>query len=470
LAPNVVLCIVDSLHADHVNRSGYPDPLTPNLDAIAAAGASFENAIATASWTVPSVFSIFTGAFPHKHGYYDPYYRLNRPSVTLARRLRQNGYTTVAFSANNLVCPSLGFGEGFEDFYEFEFAKLGSSLQSKIGRRVALFSRSGDAGGMELVRRFQAWVTRTRAANSQRPFFAYLHFMEVHERSSPLACGSRGKPFYRAFLEIPRRFQYARIRGWSDLIRKGNVSPAVASLIRERYVSSVKYVDSLLGLLSSTLRAHGLWGNTLFIITSDHGEMLGEQGNIGHGRFLTDGLVRVPLIISYPGRIHGPIFRAAQVQTVDIFPTILEFSTHTAEGHGDAGNGVGLCRLIEGEDQDVHPLALIEHRQAAGLDQARSNSRRESEPTQTAPAGDSVRALRSRAIKFLSYSNGSYALYDLVADPQEQTDIAASHPSEIAFYAQLIEELFGDSQESTQIMKTEEMIVETRLRSLGYVD
>ncbi len=159
---NVVVICIDVLRADHVGSYGYSRATTPAIDALAAKGITFESAISAAAWTKPSVPSYFTSRFPHQHGVYrGSYWRdgklladaLGPDEVTLAELFAEHGYRTLAVVANPVVDPALGLAQGFDEFV----AELRSAT--------------------ELRERF---LTRLEALKRQQPFFAYIHFNDVH--------------------------------------------------------------------------------------------------------------------------------------------------------------------------------------------------------------------------------------------------------------------------------------------------
>jgi len=326
-SPNVLVILVDTLRADHLSSYGYSRSTSPNIDSLARNGVIFENAIAPSSWSLPSHASLLTGRAVHEHGMGNvepmPWMGWDKSGLnglpTLGETLEKQGYRTGAFSANRIYFTSnVGLGRGFihfEDYFDGvgdsfvrtqfgrEFARLymNRSSRSKITRvfrHLGLGSwldkdseGSGDYGGIYGIRKRADEVNRETlrwiARDDGRPFFAFLNYLDVH-------------------------FGY----GGPD----GYPKPAWDhGTTIDEYDAGVKYTDDFIGQL-----LHGLLSkNTIVIVTSDHGEALGDHGLSFHGAALYSGLVRVPLIISWPGRISPGIRIAEPVSNADIASTVL---------------------------------------------------------------------------------------------------------------------------------------------------
>jgi arylsulfatase A-like enzyme len=329
-SPNVLVIVVDTLRADHLSSYGYSRPTSPNIDNLARDGVLFENAIAPSSWSLPSHASLVTGRAVHEHGMGNvepmPWLGWGKSGLnglpTLGEALQKQGYRTGAFSANRIYFTSnVGLGRGFmhfEDYFdgvgdsfvrtEFgrEFARLymNRSPKSKITRAFRHFGLgswldkdsegSGDYGGIygirkradEVNRETLRWIVRY----DQRPFFAFLNYLDVHFGYG----GPSGYP------------KPAWDRGTTI----------------DEYDASVKYTDDFIGRLLQGLDGLGVLKNTIVIITSDHGEALGDHGLSFHGAALYSDLVHVPLVISWPGhvpqgiRVEHPVINAGIANTI----------------------------------------------------------------------------------------------------------------------------------------------------------
>ncbi|HVO80644.1 MAG TPA: sulfatase [Terriglobales bacterium] len=325
-SPNVLVIVVDTLRADHLSSYGYARPTSPNIDRIAGQGVLFENAFSACSWSFPSHVSLLTGRYQFEHGIQRmvplPVFGPRAPDLgghlTLGEVLQQNGYRTGAFSANRAwFSHDLGFGKSFihfEDYFhsvpdrfvrtlygrEFSRIVLARSDRSKYRRALrwlgfeAILDRDdeglGGSGGSPGVRKRAAvvnhellqWVDRSR----ERPFFAFLNYFDVHE--------PYGAP------------------------RSLATPPWPQSAPVDQYDDGVKYVDDSVGELMAELERRGLADNTILVITSDHGEELGQHGLRTHGGALYRGEIQVPLILWYPG--HIPRKRVATPVTISALP------------------------------------------------------------------------------------------------------------------------------------------------------
>ena len=336
--PNVLVVVIDTLRADHLSLFRYGRSTTPNLDRIASQGVLFENAISACSWTLPSHSSILTGRYPSDHGMQNaqpmPWlgwdHKSLRGYLTLGEALEQHGYRTGAFSANQSYFTSnVGLGRGFihfEDYFqspldmfrhtlygsEFERLYLHRTEKSKITRAVR-FLRFSDLLDIrkhadEVNREFLAWIDHGHA-----PFFAFLNYIDVHDQAPP------------------RNFK----------------APWGLDTEIDRYDSSVNYDDEQIGKLLQALEQRGLTRNTLVIITSDHGESLGQHAMQYHGIALYLEQIHVPLIIRLPGRIPAGMTVTAPISNASLAATILDI----VEGQKQSAfPGVGLDELWKNPD------------------------------------------------------------------------------------------------------------------------
>jgi arylsulfatase A-like enzyme len=329
-SPNVLVIVVDTLRADHVSSYGYQRSTTPEIDALAKQGTLFENAISTCSWSLPSHVSLLTGRYVFEHGVgnvermplFGPSGRNFNGFPTLGEELERDGYRTGAFSANRVYFShSLGFGRGFIHFEDYFHSPADAFVRTLFGREFAriYLSRSdkslvrrtlrglgftavlnrdtegwGSRGGARSVRKPASvvneetlrWIDRDR----QRPFFAFLNYIDVHN--------PYGQP-----MDSPKP-------AWD------------AGSSVDQYDAGVRYADENIGRLMRELEQRGLASNTLVVITSDHGESLGDHGLTYHGAALYWELIHVPLIVWYPGqvpvglRVTQPVTNAAIPATI----------------------------------------------------------------------------------------------------------------------------------------------------------
>jgi arylsulfatase A-like enzyme len=368
-SPNVLVIVVDTLRADHLSSYGYSRATSPNIDRLARSGVLFENAIAPSSWSLPSHASFVTGRTVHEHGLGNvqpmPWMGWGNAGLnglpTLGEALQKQGYRTGAFSANRIYFTSnVGLGRGFvhfEDYFDSvgdcfvrtqfgrEFARLymNRTANSKFTRAFQYFGLSawldkdsegsGDYGGIygirkradEVNRETLRWVARDR----QHPFFAFLNYLDVH-------FGYGGPASY------PKP-------AWD----KGTTI--------DEYDAGVKYTDDFIGQLLQGLDGLGVLKNTIVIVTSDHGESLGEHGLSFHGAALYWELVHVPLIISYPSQSYpGHVPQGVRVEQPVANAAIANTILSLVSAKQNSFSGPSLAELWEGTMHEDWPHVVSE--------------------------------------------------------------------------------------------------------------
>jgi arylsulfatase A-like enzyme/Flp pilus assembly protein TadD len=269
---NILLITIDTLRADAL--SSYDNShaaRTPNLDGLAARGTRFDFAHAHSVLTRPSHASILTGLYPFVHGVRDHSgYRMQRGTATLATLLKANGFATGAFVGGMPLARDFGLDAGF-DVYDDRFARPGPASDFTLAERPA----------GEVVDAALKWI-----AERQGRWFVWVHVFDPHAPYTPPA------PFDKEYAGRP-------------------------------YYGEVAYVDKALGpLIDAAGRGPRL---TTTIVTGDHGEGLGDHGELGHGLFAYESTLRVPLILAQaPSRDARALVSHAPVRHVDIVPTLLD--------------------------------------------------------------------------------------------------------------------------------------------------
>ncbi|HKH48360.1 MAG TPA: sulfatase [Thermoanaerobaculia bacterium] len=287
--PNVIIYLVDTLRADHVGTYG-GGSLTPNIDAFARDATVFENTVAQAPWTKPSVAAIFTGRGPLSHGVRLLHDKLPQEAVTLAELLSARGYQTAAFSTNWHIRNETGMDQGF-GFFDFS---------------------PDEAESNKLNQRLFRWLDNQAKA----PFFLYAHALDPHEPyTPPKEYRDKYAPDVRP--EAGYDFDLKRVD-----VSRGKERRQYMAEMRELYDGEVAFNDFSFGAFLKTLRERGLYDRSLILFVADHGEELDEHGARGHTSHLYAETLNVPLIVKWPGQRHGQ--RVASIaQHIDILPTLL---------------------------------------------------------------------------------------------------------------------------------------------------
>lgn len=392
-APNVVLVVIDTLRADRVACYGYPRPTTPRLDALAARGVRFEDVSSTSSWTLPAHASIFTGLFPIEHGATQEHTELDTRADTLAEILAAHGYATLGVSGNGVVNRGSGLARGFETFVE-------------TWRRHSGVHPSPDQHpNLLAVREFLAGL------GPDEPFFAFVNYVEVHGPYQP------PEPYRSRFLDAsrpPGLVASALERRTAEYyLDPSSISAQEFAVLNDLYDGEVAYADALVGALVDELEKSGRLADTLLIVTSDHGENIGDHGHFRHVFSLYNSTVKVPLIAVLPGGKGAGETREAPASLVDLFPTILRQAG--IEPRDDRGRD--LLADFAGEQTPLYAEYYFPL-QALGLFGPSG------EPRALAPYLRRLRSVEANGWRLIWSSDGRRELYDLKRDPGELRNLA----------------------------------------------
>jgi len=392
--PNVILVTIDTVRADHVGCYGATEVLTPTLDALAGDGIVFERAIAQVPLTFPSHASIMTGRYPFQNGAQD----FTSPPLdsrfrTIAQALREHGYSTGAVVSSFALDHSWGLARGF-DFYDDEFSQA-----SYNKRELGLVERK--AG--ESVEHALSWLQKTH----RRPFFLWLHLYDPHSPYNP-----------------PEPFQ--------------------SKYAGHLYDGEIAYADHELGHLIHWLKQSQLYGRTLIVVVSDHGESLGDHGEKEHGFFLYNSTLRVPLIIKPPeGAGYKPGRHQNVVEISAISSTILRIA--------------GLA----------DPMAKMALPLAGGAGDSRGAYSETFYPFNSF-GWSPLHSLQSGRFHFIDAPTAE--LYDVLADPEEKNNLAPMQGATVAVLRQKLEAVLqADSYKAVPgTASTLSPEAQQKLRSLGY--
>lgn len=469
---NIIILLMDSVRAANLSCYGYERTTTPQIDAIAAEGTLYEQAASVGCWTLPVHTSLFTGLYPLNHNVTASKAALPSNFSTLAQQLKTQGYQTASFSNNAYVSNITGLTQGFDkvdDLWQAnntrgvqrtKLSKLIKTLEGKgklatplvkllrgLQNQRAMMKRqrnTRDDGAQRTNTKIQEWLQHER--NSAQPFFIFVNYMECHEPYRP------PYPYNEKFL--PKRFSPKRatqVGSNKEIMQRlaaGKGQDDIA-ILRALYDGELHYLDQQIGNLVQQLQTAGLLDDTMLVITSDHGDCLGEHNQIGHRMTLHEPLVHVPLIIRHPTYFHRGERVKQQVSLIDLYPTCLAL----------AG-----APLPAADSYDFHSL----------LGEADAN-RTCVFAENTAP--NSMNRLVSRMVrtsryKYIWNSNQAHELYDLVNDPAESVNLYYDEP---AIAQKLNHELeqwqnrFSNDHVETTQAHYEDVVLE-RLRDLGYVE
>jgi arylsulfatase A-like enzyme len=322
---NVLLVTIDTLRADHLGAYGYKRPTSPRIDALAAKATLFERAYTFWPKTRGSFVMMMTGRLPAVNGYSKTHPTLVDFNPTLASVLKGAGYETAALVDNPNVAARWGYAKGFDRYRE---TWEEPALESEVARTKAI---TEDAVGFLKAR---------RAA----PFFLWLHYVNPHAPYTPPA------PYDTAFLDAAAKagprlpvvpaFHGGIPKQWA-VAGQDRLGYYVA-----QYDGEIAAVDQEVGTVLDALAASGLGGRTLVVLTSDHGESLGEHDYyFDHGEDLFEPSMAIPLVVAMPGAPGGVRSRAL-ASTLDLVPTVLDA---LKVSYPPDLAGTSLLRALKGE-------------------------------------------------------------------------------------------------------------------------
>ncbi|MBK9304907.1 MAG: sulfatase [bacterium] len=449
--PNILIVVLDTVRRD---AAGWPTAatppeltravLTPNMAELAGRGVVWRNAWSAAPWTVPSHASLFTGLLPSGHGCNGLRPRLRSTLPTLADRLGEAGYETAAFFSNPwLADRSTWLLRGFQLRQE---ASIGGLTRMMVGEAAH------DQGGVASVTSFRKWLS---GRDPEKPFLAFVNILEAHLPYAPLPVDlAVAAPGLQAEGGIPI--------GLGHEYNSGLVDDAGVDWPRVRacYAGDVVAADRLFGLLLKALQEAGLDDETVVVVTSDHGENLGDHRLFEHQFSVHETLLAVPLVIAGPG--IGPVgaVRAEPVMLTDLFATVLELAGLPAETAPP-----GSRSLFAAAAAADRPLVGEYEGPSTGLVSMLETINPQLDAARLRPARRTVRAGDLR----LSWaSDGSFTLHDMASDPEQARDLAPARPDDVRRLRVLLDVLAGAEPDAGPGGKLDEA-TRRQLESLGYV-
>jgi len=398
---DIILVTIDTWRADAAGFAGNHAVKTPFLDSLAARGVVFANAHAHNVITLPSHTNILTGLNPFQHGVRENSgFVLDAKYTTLAERLKQAGYTTGAFIAAFPLDSRFGLNQGF-DVYDDNYGKGKAALDLNMPERRA-------AAVLEPAVKW--WQS-----NAGRKRFLWVHVYDPHAPYDP------PEPFATEYgapaLNVP--------------VAKPRFPISEAGVRMHRYLGEVASVDAALAQHLAPI----LTNDTTIIVTGDHGEALGDHGELTHGLFAYEATLKVPLILAAPGVPHR--LESEFVRHIDIAPTILQRAGLTMPSDLP---GQSLLGALKPQDTYFESLSSSLNRGWAPL----------------------TGIIRER-LKYIDLPLAE--LYDLPHDAEEKTNLLTERRREVAAARKLLEGM-KVAAKSNREMSAEET---AQLRSLGYV-
>jgi arylsulfatase A-like enzyme len=425
-ARGVVLISIDTLRADHVGATRAGVPLTPSIDGLAREAIRYTDALANCTVTRSSHASMLTGLYPWRHGIPDNSGSLRPGVTTLAEALHARGVATGAVVSS---FPMRELARGFDTFHQ--------AFDHTAGDRGEPVASPGAATEAALQ-----WLRE----HGQARFFLLVHYFPPH---GPYNAPARFRvpgleaPSGRSLPVSRLNYEHGAIPVYQKLGEESD--PAV---YRARYAARVRFVDHYVGRLLEGLRGLGLYDEAAVILTSDHGESLGERGWwFCHGNLTYREQSAVPLLLKLPGGARARTEVGAPVQGVDVFPAVLALLGERAP------DGLDGQSLLDAADGRVAPTRV------------RFTQSGDAEQLSVLEGPWKFTRLLARP-RYVEAGHPRRALYRLDADPQEVLNLAGEKKE----VAAALERLAGTSVTASGPRPALDRETEERLRALGYLN
>jgi arylsulfatase A-like enzyme len=420
----------DTVRADRLGSMGYDKATTPDFDRLTRDATLFRNVVSTSCWTVPSHASLFTGLLPSAHGAVGEDGWLADAHQTLAETLSEAGYDTFFFSANPFISAAHNFTQGFdwvahpwEDPWRDKLRPDNKVSKAQPGRRV---QRRFKEAGPVINEAFLSWIEE-RSGTEDGPFFAFLNYMEAHfpwhsSRAQRLSFMPPGlvRHSFRMTHDYNARMDH--------LFGVEKLPELDLQAVNGLYDTSLRKLDRITGRLIAELSARGIADDTVIVVVSDHGEMLGEHDLVGHEYALYEELIRVPVLIRYPPQFEPGARIDVPAQIHDVHRSILELTGLWPEG-ANGSTGASRSLLTPQRIEPDRPL-LAEYiaPKRGHLDHVLSRHPGAVEEEHW------LRPLRALTIgpwKLIRYDDGETHLFHLAQDPEEGQDVASEYPKRV---------------------------------------
>jgi uncharacterized sulfatase len=459
MEPNVVWVTLDSLRADHTTMAGYERDTTPNLARIAESGNAFHHCISSGIGTPYSTASMFTGTYPTRHGLKSTNEYLPESLSTLPELLGAAGYRTACLSRNTYVSPGTGLDRGFDRFTWVSGATIIDAVPYRTLLKYAANLWRHSAGlARDTAKYATPYVLNDvakrwfRDLTAEEPFFFYLHYNEPHRPYyPPLPWVDTYTDDIEMAPEAAADFAMDVHRNLDRYIAEGlGFTDDEWAALRAMYDAGIRYTDEMIGRLFDHVRALDL-GPTIFLVTADHGELLGEHGLLSHKVVVDDALTHVPLVTHGFDEIGDRTDDL--LQHVDLTTTLAEMVDQGA----DQLQGVDLR-------ETTREHAIV---QRGPLDFSLFTDHNPEFDSSRFHHG-TVHGIRTKEFRY-ERSDSLARLYEL---PDEETDVSDAHPEVTADLSETLD-AWVEANADPVGAETDSQLDEAmrrQLRDLGYVE
>ena len=389
---NVVIIVMDTARQERFSCYGYKRDTSPYLTQLATKSTTYDHAYTPGGWTAPAHASLFTGLFPIAHQTTQENWRLGDHLTTLAEVFKVQGYETIGIVENPMLNTPFNFNKGFSQYYEpWRFKSQGENMA------------------------FSSFKKSLSKRKTKKPFFMFINLNEPH---SPY---NSSEQFYYQF--VSNRSITIEDNMWQEFfLGEKTFTENEIRHLNELYDAEILYTDYLIGKMIQELQARNLWEETVFIVTSDHGENIGDHGMMDHVFSLHESVIRIPLIIHYPKLFLPGTRHEYPVQLTDIFPTLLEIigvdpNRYPSQGQSLLGQEIKSRNLVLSEY--YYPKQVLEAIGERGL------NKYDEKKASIDKYKRRIKALIKGDMKLIWGSDGNHELYNLRKDPQEKENLIA---------------------------------------------
>jgi arylsulfatase A-like enzyme len=490
MRPNIILLVMDTARSKTV-YSGIQDGSFPTLRRIADEGVTFENAMSTGPWTVPSHASLFTGKYTSEHQTNAASPEFDVDQKVLATHLQECGYCTVGLSANPWINYELGFNRGF-DYYRMswdpfwnnptlsamkntaatenennwdQLAKAIDQMSIRNAPKILanilyakFFGGYSDKGASRITNVVTDWISNN--GSEDEPFFCFINYLEPHLEYDPPQ-----HVVQELTDSIPQnKLDDIEQDAWRYLTGQINISSEEFSILEQLYRAEIKYIDGKIQDIYECLDRNGILDETAIIVVGDHGENIGDHDLMDHQYCLYDTLLHVPCLIRYPEVYPGGMEMTDLIETRDLFATILELANidYSADHNTPAHSllDVENCGRSNTVAEYLTPQPAISEL-ISQFDVPRSS---------ISQYDRALHSIRSAEWKLIVDENGAIELYRIDEDPEENKNVADTYPDIVDRLQEDIVEKKGElrrySRNADSIINEE---TEERLKQLGYI-
>ena len=386
---NVILLTIDTLRQDALGCYGNKLNLTPFMDSIQDRCIRFNKAQSLGPYTQAAFPGILTSSYYLEYGYGKDKKKLSPYRRLVSEALKSEGIITAGLHSNAYLCGFFGWNRGWDTFYD--------------GMDVEVTDQMPYIEAPALNKKVLAWLS---TQNSEKPFFLWVHYMDVHEPYSP---PKKYLEMVDPDLDLDENIMFSLFK--NVLLKRDTSNHRQVELLKKLYWAGVRKVDDYTRELFGMVDRVGFLENTVFIVTADHGDEFNEHGGLSHDGKMYRELIDVPFFIYDPSLTRGVVSDQV-VSTIDVAPTILHLFGLEPE---DRFEGQSLLPLDTYQDRGVFGEATDKH---GSSEQAEDKE---------------VHFYRKGDLKIIYYERTeSWEMYDLQQDPQERNNIVEQFPEAAA--------------------------------------